>query len=183
MHHVLICIQTGRTVEDEGTLEFGSDEFYLKSEAEMRALFPDVPEAADNAWAIAQRCHVELDFGHTKLPAFTTPDGSGNLEFFRRLCQEGLLHRYGENPGQELKDRLEYEIRVISQMGYVNYYLIVWDFIRYARSVGIPVGPWAGFWGGKLGGLLHGHYQCGSHALSFAVRALFEPGTGEHARL
>ena len=144
MHHVLICIQTGRTVEDEGTLEFGSDEFYLKSEAEMRALFPDVPEAADNAWAIAQRCHVELDFGHTKLPAFTTPDGSGNLEFFRGLCQEGLLHRYGENPGQELKDRLEYEIRVISQMGYVNYYLIVWDFIRYARSVGIPVGPGRG---------------------------------------
>ncbi len=144
MHHVLICIQTGRTVEDEGTLEFGSDEFYLKSEAEMRALFPDVPEAADNAWAIAQRCHVELDFGHTKLPAFTTPDGSGNLEFFRGLCQEGLLHRYGENPGQELKDRLEYEIRVISQMGYVNYYLIVWDFIRYAKSVGIPVGPGRG---------------------------------------
>ena len=150
MHRVLLCIQTGRTIEDENAMEFGSEEFYFKSEEEMRALFPDVPEAADNTVKIAQRCQVELEFGKTKLPAFFTPDGSDNLEFFRRLCQEGLARRYGENPPQEYRDRLEYEIRVISQMGYVNYYLIVWDFIRYARSVGIPVGPGRGSGAGSL---------------------------------
>ena len=130
MHRVLLCIQTGRTIEDENAMEFGSEEFYFKSEEEMRALFPDVPEAADNTVKIAQRCQVALEFGKTKLPAFFTPDGSDNLEFFRRLCQEGLIRRYGEAPPQEYRDRLEYAIRVISQMGYVNYYLIVWDFIR-----------------------------------------------------
>ena len=150
MHRVLLCIQTGRTIEDENAMEFGSEEFYFKSEEEMRALFPDVPEAADNTVKIAQRCQVELEFGKTKLPAFFTPDGSDNLEFFRRLCQEGLIRRYGEGPPQEYRDRLEYEIRVISQMGYVNYYLIVWDFIRYARSVGIPVGPGRGSGAGSL---------------------------------
>ena len=150
MHRVLLCIQTGRTIEDENAMEFGSEEFYFKSEEEMRALFPDVPEAADNTVKIAQRCQVELEFGKTKLPAFFTPDGSDNLEFFRRLCQEGLARRYGENPPQEYRDRLEYEIRVISRMGYVNYYLIVWDFIRYARSVGIPVGPGRGSGAGSL---------------------------------
>ena len=150
MHRVLLCIQTGRTIEDENAMEFGSEEFYFKSEEEMRALFPDVPEAAGNTVKIAQRCQVELEFGKTKLPAFFTPDGSDNLEFFRRLCQEGLARRYGENPPQEYRDRLEYEIRVISQMGYVNYYLIVWDFIRYARSVGIPVGPGRGSGAGSL---------------------------------
>ncbi len=150
MHRVLLCIQTGRTIEDENAMEFGSEEFYFKSEEEMRALFPDVPEAADNTVKIAQRCQVELEFGKTKLPAFFTPDGSDNLEFFRRLCQEGLIRRYGEDPPQEYRDRLEYEICVISQMGYVNYYLIVWDFIRYARSVGIPVGPGRGSGAGSL---------------------------------
>ena len=150
MHRVLLCIQTGRTIEDENAMEFGSEEFYFKSEEEMRALFPDVPEAADNTVKIAQRCQVEMEFGKTKLPAFFTPDGSDNLEFFRRLCQEGLIRRYGEDPPQEYRDRLEYEIRVISQMGYVNYYLIVWDFIRYARSVGIPVGPGRGSGAGSL---------------------------------
>ena len=150
MHRVLLCIQTGRTIEDENAMEFGSEEFYFKSEEEMRALFPDVPEAADNTVKIAQRCQVELEFGKTKLPAFFTPDGSDNLEFFRRLCQEGLIRRYGEDPPQEYRDRLEYEICVISQMGYVNYCLIVWDFIRYARSVGIPVGPGRGSGAGSL---------------------------------
>ncbi len=150
MHHVLICIQTGRTVEDENTLEFGSEEFYFKSEEEMRSLFPDVPEAITNTWEIAQRCNVELEFGKTKLPAFFTPDGSDNQDFFRRLCEEGLKRRYGEAPSQELKDRLEYEISVITKMGYVNYYLIVWDFIRYAKSKGIPVGPGRGSGVGSL---------------------------------
>ncbi len=150
MHHVLICIQTGRTVEDQDTLEFGSDQFYFKTEQEMRALFPDLPEAADNTWKIAQRCNVELEFGKTKLPRFDTPDGSGNQEFFERLCFDGLHRRYGANPDQSLIDRLRYEIGVISQMGYVNYYLIVWDFVRYAKSVNIPVGPGRGSGVGSL---------------------------------
>lgn len=150
MHHVLICIQTGRTVEDEDTLEFGSEEFYVKSEAEMRALFPELPEAADNTAKIAERCRVEIEFGKTKLPRFDPPDGSDSESFFKSLCFEGLKKRYGEQPEQSLLDRLSYEISVISQMGYVNYYLIVWDFIRYAKSVGIPVGPGRGSGAGSL---------------------------------
>ena len=150
MHRVLLCIQTGHTVEDEDTLEFGSEEFYLKSEGEMAALFPDVPEALENTEKIARRCQVDLEFGQTKLPAFTTPDGSGNLEFFQRLCRQGLLDRYGEHPPEAYVQRLDYEVGVISQMGYVNYYLIVWDFIRYARSVKIPVGPGRGSGAGSL---------------------------------
>lgn len=150
MHHVLICIQTGRTVEDEDTLEFGSEEFYVKSEAEMRALFPELPEAADNTAKIAERCRVEIEFGKTKLPRFDPPDGSDSESFFKSLCFEGLKKRYGEQPEQSLLDRLSYEISVISQMGYVNYYLIVWDFIRYAQSVGIPVGPGRGSGAGSL---------------------------------
>ena len=150
MHHILLCIQTGRTVEDADTLEFGSEEFYCKTEEEMRALFPELPEAADNTVKIAERCHLEFEFGKTKLPHFETPDGSGNEEFFVRMCREGLLRRYGEHPDQSLKDRLDYEIETISTMGYVNYYLIVWDFIRYAKSVDIPVGPGRGSGAGSL---------------------------------
>lgn len=150
MHKVLLCIQTGRTVEDPEAMDFGSGQLYVKSEEEMRALFPEAPEAADNTGKIAQRCHVEFEFGKTKLPRFTTPDGSDNKDFFVRLCQEGLLRRYGEHPDPALRQRLDYEVATISQMGYVNYYLIVWDFIRYAKSVGIPVGPGRGSGVGSL---------------------------------
>ncbi len=150
MHRVLLCIQTGHTVEDEDTLEFGSEEFYLKSEGEMAALFPDVPEALENTEKIARRCQVDLEFGQTKLPAFTTPDGSDNLEFFQRLCRQGLLDRYGEHPPEAYVQRLDYEMGVIKNMGYVDYFLIVWDFIRYARSVKIPVGPGRGSGAGSL---------------------------------
>ena len=150
MHRVLMCIQTGRTIEEEGGLEFGSGELYLKTEEEMRALFPEYPEAADNTVKIAERCNVEFEFGKTKLPKFSTPDGSPNQEFFERICREGLENRYGKDPGRELIDRLEYEISTITQMGYVNYYLIVWDFIRYAKSVGIPVGPGRGSGAGSI---------------------------------
>lgn len=117
MHHILVCIQTNRTVEDEDTLEFGSDEFYFKSEDEMRALFPDCPEAADNTQKIADRCNVEFEFGKTKLPRFDTPDGSDNREYFRRMCYAGLHKYYGENPKKEIVDRLEYEISTIDTMG------------------------------------------------------------------
>ncbi len=144
MHRVLMCIQTGRTIEDEGGLDFGSGELYVKNEEEMRSLFPEHPEAADNTVRIAERCNVEFEFGKTKLPKFDTPDGTPNQEFFERICREGLRQRYGDNPSKELIDRLEYEMDTITSMGYVNYYLIVWDFIRHAKSIGIPVGPGRG---------------------------------------
>lgn len=150
MHRVLLCIQTGRTVEDENGMEFGSEEFYVKSEEQMRALFPELPQAADNTMEIAQRCNLEFEFGKTKLPRFETPDGSDNQAFFERMCREGLHRYYGDQPEQAAVDRLQYELSTISQMGYVNYYLIVWDFIRYAHSVGIPVGPGRGSGVGSL---------------------------------
>ena len=149
MHHVLLCIQTGKTLDDPGGLGFPTQEFYLKSEAEMAGLFPDVPQALENTGKIAARCRVEIEFGKTKLPAFTAPDGSDNETFFRKLCADGLRRRYGEITPQ-LRERLDYEIGVISSMGYVNYYLIVWDFIHYARSHGIPVGPGRGSGVGSL---------------------------------
>ncbi len=150
MHRVLICIQTGKTVEDDSALEFGSEEFYVKSEEEMRALFPDFPEAADNTVKIAERCQVEFEFGKTKLPRFDIPGGIKNRDFFAQLCEEGLHNRYPGKADERLKQRLDYEISVINKMGYVNYYLIVWDFVRYARSVGIPVGPGRGSGVGSL---------------------------------
>jgi DNA polymerase-3 subunit alpha len=150
MHQVLVCIQTGKTVGDGDALEFGSQEFYVKSEEEMRQLFPDLPEAIENTEEIARRCKMDFEFGKTKLPRFTTPTGEPNEAYFVSLCRTGLQKRYGEGVTPELEKRLEYEIRIISQMGYVNYYLIVWDFIRYARSVGIPVGPGRGSGVGSL---------------------------------
>ncbi len=150
MHHILLCIQTNHTVEDTDGMEFGSDAFYYKTEEEMRALFPQLPEAADNTVKIAERCQVEFEFGKTKLPRFETPDGSDNREFFRKKCYQGLYERYGENPDPAVVKRLEYELETIEKMGYVNYYLIVYDFIRYAKSVDIPVGPGRGSGAGSL---------------------------------
>ncbi len=150
MHHILLCIQTNHTIEDKDGMEFASDEFYYKSEEEMRALFPGHPEAADNTWKIAERCHVEFEFGKTKLPHFDTPNGQENTAYFRDKCYEGLHKYYGEHPEQSIIDRLEYELATIEKMGYVNYYLIVYDFVRYAKSVGIPVGPGRGSGAGSL---------------------------------
>ena len=140
---VLMCIQMGKTVDDPDRMKFETDEFYLKSEAEMRALFPNVPEAFENTVKIAARCNVEFVFNQYHLPAFDVPEGYTNEEYFRKLCMDGFRERYPEQP-KEYLDRLDYEIGVISRMGYVNYYLIVWDFIRYAKEQGIPVGPGRG---------------------------------------
>ena len=140
---VLMCIQMGKTVDDPDRMRFESDEFYLKSEEEMRSLFPDCPEAFDNTAKIAERCCVDFVFNQYHLPAFPIPEGYTNEEYFRELCETGFRERYPDAP-QSYRDRLEYEIGVISQMGYVNYYLIVWDFIRYAKETGVPVGPGRG---------------------------------------
>ena len=150
MHQILLCIQTNHTVEDPDTMEFGSEEFYVKSEEEMRALFPECPQAVDNTAQIAQRCQVEFTFGQTKLPRFDTPNGQDNVSYFRDLCETGLQRRYGENPPEKVRRRLEYEMDMIQRMGYVNYYLIVHDFVRYAKSQDIPVGPGRGSGAGSL---------------------------------
>ncbi len=148
MHRILLCIQTNHTIEDKDGMEFASDQFYLKSEEEMRALFPQ--EACDNTVRIAGRCQVEFEFGHTRLPRFDTPNGQENTAYFRDQCYQGLRRRYGEHPDPKVTERLEYELKVIESMGYVNYYLIVHDFVRYAKSVGIPVGPGRGSGAGSL---------------------------------
>ena len=143
MQDVLLCIQTGKTVDDENRMKFSTEEFYLKSEDELRELFPNCPEAFENTAKIADMCNLEFTFHEYHLPSFPVPEGYTNEQYFRKLCYEGFEERY-ENPPESYIERLEYEIGVISRMGYVNYYLIVWDFIRYAKEQGIPVGPGRG---------------------------------------
>ena len=143
MQDVLLCIQTGKTVDDENRMKFPSDDFYLKSEEELRPLFPGCEEAFANTVQIAEKCNLDFVFHEYHLPSFPVPAGYTNEEYFRKLCYEGFQERYPEAP-EEYKQRLEYEIGVISRMGYVNYYLIVWDFIHYAKQSGIPVGPGRG---------------------------------------
>ena len=143
MQDVLMCIQTGKTVDDENRMKFETEEFYLKSEEELRSLFPNCDEAFENTVKIADRCNLEFTFHEYHLPSFPVPEGYTNEAYFRELCMKGFRERY-TNPPKEYLDRLEYEIGVISRMGYVNYYLIVWDFIRYAKEQGIPVGPGRG---------------------------------------
>ena len=150
LHSILLCIQTGSTVSDENKMEFQTDEFYLKTEEEMRALFGDYPQALENTQRIADRCNVTFTFGQRKLPRFDVPDNEDHLEYFRRCCYEGLRRRYGENPDKSLTERLEYEIGTVSTMGFVDYYLIVNDFVQYAKRRGIPVGPGRGSGAGSL---------------------------------
>ena len=140
---VMLRIQTGKTVDDEEGLNFSTEEFYLKSEEELRKLFPNCEEAFENTLRIAEQCNVEFVFNEYHLPSFPVPEGYTNEAYFRKICMDGFRERYAQPP-QEYLDRLEYEIGVISRMGYVNYYLIVWDFIRYAKEQGIPVGPGRG---------------------------------------
>lgn len=148
-HDVLLCIQTGTTIDDENRMRFPNDQFYLKSEEEMRLIFAGVEEACDNTVKIAERCNVEFEFGHLHLPDFQVPDGSTAYEYLRKLCDEGLVERYAEQ-ASEYRERLEYELSVISQMGYVEYFLIVWDFINYARENDIMVGPGRGSAAGSI---------------------------------
>ena len=143
MQDVLLCVQTGKTIDDPDRMRFETDEFYLKSEEELRQLFPNCDDAFENTSRIAERCNLEFVFNEYHLPSFPVPDGYSNEEYFRELCMNGFRERY-ENPPAEYTERLEYEIGVISRMGYINYYLIVWDFIRYAKESGIPVGPGRG---------------------------------------
>ena len=148
-HDILLCVQTGKKVQDENRMRYEPGQFYLKSEEEMRALFPYAAEALDNTHRIAERCHVEIEFGHTKLPKFDVPDGLTSWEYLNKLCREGFAVRYPEDDGT-IRERLEYELGVIKTMGYVDYFLIVWDFIHYARSQNIMVGPGRGSAAGSV---------------------------------
>lgn len=149
-HEVLLCIQTGKTMNDEDRMRFSTDEVYIKSPEEMEAMFVNFPQAIANTVRIAERCNVELEFGKLHLPEFKVPDDIEPGEYLTKLCYEGMERRYGPHCGLEVKQRLDYELSVIKQMGYVDYYLIVWDFIKYAKDHGIVVGPGRGSGAGSL---------------------------------
>ncbi len=143
MHKVLLCVQTGSNVNEESALEFKTNEFYLKSAEQMAELFGDTPQALENTSKIAEKCNVEFEFGKIKLPKFDIGERD-HFEYFKEKCLEGLYRIYGENPEKTVTDRLDYELSVINKMGYVDYYLIVADFVNYAKKNGIPVGPGRG---------------------------------------
>ena len=148
-HDILLCIQTGKKVSDENRMRYEGGQYYCKSEEEMRALFPYAQEAIDNTHRIADRCNVEIEFGVTKLPRYDVPEGYDSWTYLNQLCQEGFEKHYPDDDGT-LKERLHYELNVIHTMGYVDYFLIVWDFIHYARSQNIMVGPGRGSAAGSI---------------------------------
>ena len=148
-HDVLLCIQTGKRVSDEDRMRYEGGQYYVKSEEQMAELFKYAPEAIENTAKIADRCNVEIEFGNTKLPHFEVPEGYTSWTYLNELCNNGLKERYPDDDGSIAK-RLEYELSVIQRMGYVDYFLIVWDFINYSRENGIPVGPGRGSAAGSI---------------------------------
>ena len=148
-HDILLCIQTGKKLADEDRMRYEGGQYYVKSPEEMAALFPYAPEAIENTAKIAERCNVEIEFGVTKLPKYDVPEGYTSWEYLNKICFDGLKERYPDDDGP-LKERLEYELGVIKNMGYVDYFLIVWDFIKYARDHGIAVGPGRGSAAGSI---------------------------------
>lgn len=155
-HDILLCLQTGKKLADEDRMRYVGGQYYVKSEEEMKALFPYAWEAVENTQRIADRCHVEIEFGVTKLPKFEVPESYDSWTYLNKLCSDGLAERYGDehapagSTGQTLRERLDYELNVIRTMGYVDYFLIVWDFINYAKEHGIPVGPGRGSAAGSI---------------------------------
>ena len=155
-HDILLCLQTGKKLADEDRMRYEGGQYYVKSEEEMKGLFPYAWEAVENTQRIADRCNVEIEFGVTKLPKYEVPEGYDSWTYLNKLCMDGLVERYGDvnlvagDTGMSLKERLEYELGVIRTMGYVDYFLIVWDFINYARVNGIPVGPGRGSAAGSI---------------------------------
>jgi len=148
-HDILLCIQTGKKLDDENRMRYEGGQYYVKSPQEMEALFPYAKQALENTQKIANRCEVEIEFGVTKLPKYDVPDGMTSWEYLNKLCWEGLEKHYGES-SRELKERLRYELDTIRSMGYVDYFLIVWDFIKYAKDHGIAVGPGRGSAAGSI---------------------------------
>lgn len=148
-HDMLLCIQTGKKLSDENRMRYEGGQYYIKSEEEMRTLFPYALQALENTQKIADRCNVEIEFGVTKLPKYDVPEGYTSWEYLQHLCYQGLKKRYPSGD-EALKNRLEYELSVIKSMGYVDYFLIVWDFIKYAKDHGIMVGPGRGSAAGSI---------------------------------
>ncbi|WP_018132013.1 DNA polymerase III subunit alpha [Effusibacillus pohliae] len=149
VHDVLLCIQTGKTLDDEDRMRFPCDEFYLKSGEEMAERFRHLPEAIENTWKIAERCRLDLNLGATHLPRFDLPEGHDENSYLALLCEQGLRERYG-SPSEQVKERLRYELSVIAQMGFAGYFLVVWDFMRFAHENGISTGPGRGSAAGSL---------------------------------
>ena len=148
-HDILLCIQTGKKLSDENRMRYPGGQFYVKSEEEMTMLFPYAPEAIHNTQRIADRCNVEIEFGHTRLPQFDVPEGFDSWTDLCYLCEKGLAERYPDDDGR-IRDRMQYELTTIRNMGYVDYFLIVWDYINYAKENGIPVGPGRGSAAGSV---------------------------------
>jgi len=150
-HEVLLCIQTGKKMSDEDRMRFETDELYVKSPEEMSNYFANFPDAIENTVKIAEKCNVEFEFGHTILPNYEVPEGfETHYDYIKKLCYDGIKKRYGDNPPQEIYDRAEYELSIVKKMGYVDYFLIVWDFIHFAKEHDIPVGPGRGSGAGSL---------------------------------
>ena len=150
-HEVLLCIQTGKKMSDEDRMSFETDELYIKSQEEMMEYFKNVPEAIENTIKIAEKCNVEFEFGHTILPNYEVPaEFKTHFEYLKKLTDDGIKNRYGENPSEEIIERENYELGVIEKMGYTDYFLIVWDYVHYAKSHGIPVGPGRGSGAGSI---------------------------------
>ena len=148
-HDILLCLQTGKRLSDEDRMRYEGGQYFVKSPEEMATLFPYAPEALENTYKIAQRCNVEIEFGVTKLPKYDVPEGYTSWEYLNKLCWDGFAERYPDDTGK-LKDQLTYELSIIQKMGYVDYFLIVWDFIKYSRDHGIAVGPGRGSAAGSL---------------------------------
>ena len=148
-HDILLCLQTGKKLADEDRMRYEGGQYFVKSEEEMKGLFSYAWEAVENTQRIADRCHVEIEFGVTKLPHFEVPSGYDSWTYLNRLCEDGMKERYPQDDGT-LRERLQYELDIIRRMGYVDYFLIVWDFINYARTNGIPVGPGRGSAAGSI---------------------------------
>ena len=150
-HEILLCIQTGKKITDDDRMRFETDELYIKSPEEMSDYFSGVPEAIENTVKIADKCNVTFEFGHTILPNYDVPaEYTTHYDYLKKLCDDGIKNRYGENPSQEIIDRENYELEVIKKMGYVDYFLIVWDYIHYAKTQNIPVGPGRGSGAGSI---------------------------------
>ena len=148
-HDILLCLQTGKRLADEDRMRYEGGQYFVKSPEEMATLFPYAPEALENTYKIAQRCNVEIEFGVTKLPKYDVPEGYTSWEYLNKLCWDGFAERYPDDTGK-LRDQLTYELSIIQKMGYVDYFLIVWDFIKYSRDHGIAVGPGRGSAAGSL---------------------------------
>ena len=150
-HEVLLCIQTGKRMSDEDRMRFETDELYIKSPEEMMDYFKAVPDAIENTVKVAEKCNVEFEFGHTILPNYDVPEEfATHYDYLKKLTDDGIRNRYGENPSKDIIEREEYELGVIKKMGYVDYFLIVWDYVHYAKSHGIPVGPGRGSGAGSI---------------------------------